>query len=841
MIMSGNFPAFLRLVDMAPTTRTRVLGVVTAVIAAMCGGLACRSSSAPRPPGDDGQVGSIRMALTATANGHSYRLRQATFTISGPTSTVLDGEAQPDEAALTAVLDVGSYTILLGGSWFLERLDANGPFQVNATLTSPNPQTFAITNGMTTGVSFSFTTDGTMVTIGTGTVSVTTQVTETPAGSLSLIAGQLGGLGSGDGVGADGRFFEPTGAVGDGAGNLYVADTFNNTVRHIDIATLAVTTLAGTATTAGSDDGLGAAARFNSPVGPALDGAGNVYVADRFNLTIRKIVIATGEVTTLAGTAGSQGSADGVGPGALFSDPRAVAGDGAGNLYVADGNTIRKIVIATRMVTTLAGLDNDPFGGQDGVGSDARFSNPQGVTADGAGNLYVADTNNQTIRKIVIATATVTTIAGTPGLGGNTDGVGQLAQFNEPSAITSDGAGNLFVADGENDEVRKIVIATGQVTTLAGSGNFGAADGVGAAAAFGFPEGIASDGAGNVWVTDTSNDAIRKVVLATGEVTTPVGALFPLAPPSDGVGGDVTLSGVSSMASDGAGNIYLGQGSTIRKVVVATGEVTTVAGAADASGVVDGVGSDVRFAGPRGLTFDNGVLYMADDNTVRQFVIATGAATTIAGTSGVSGAADGVGAAATFDTPISVASDGAGNLFVSDFFNGLIRRVELATGTVTTIAGTLNAFTIVDGVGPAASFFSPQAIVHDSGHLLYVMDGTTLRRVDLTTAAVVTIAGAASDGGAVDGIGTAARFSLADGLARDGAGDLFVADTQGHTIRKVVISTLAVTTVVGNPTQFGVHLGPLPARLTLPESVVVLPDGALAISDEAAVLLAAFQ
>jgi sugar lactone lactonase YvrE len=818
------------------------LAVAWAGVAGMGG---CGGSKPASPPGDRAaDVGALSMALTATTNGHDYRLRQATFTIVGPSNVVLSSETQPDASALTAQLDVGSYTAQLGGAWSLERLDPSGPVQVAATLTSANPASFEITSGVTTGVPFRFSTDGTLVTIGTGSVAITTVVSET-TGSLSLLAGKLGGLGSGDGVGADARFFEPTGAVSDGAGNLYVADTSNNTIRRVALDTLAVTTLAGTPTLTGADDGVGEAARFNSPRGPGLDGAGNLYVADRFNLVIREISIATGAVTTLAGTLGVSGALDGVGLAAQFTDPTAVAGDGAGNVYVTDGNTIRKIVVATGEVTTLAGLASDPFGSDDGIGSAARFSEPQGIAADGAGNLYVADTNNQTIRKIVIATGAVTTVAGLAHQSGAVDGAAGDARFSEPWSLTADGAGSLFVADAENNAVRRIALETGQVTTLAG-GTFGATDGIGTAAQFNFPEGIAGDGAGNVWVTDTANNAVREVVVATAQVTTPVGALVslgPTGPLADGVGPAADVGFVPSMASDGAANVYLSSGTVIRKLVVATGAITTIAGApddGDGGTVLDGVGSAARFGGLHGLTWDGGVLYLCDaDTTIRQLVLATGQVTTIAGAPGVSGSADGIGPAASFDSVTSVASDGAGNLYVADFFNGLIRRVEIATGAVTTIAGTLRAFTTIDGVGANAAFFSPQALVYDGAGSLYVMDGTALRKVVLATGAVTTVAGT-TDSGAVDGIGSAARFSLADGLTIDGAGDLFVADTQGHTIRKVVLATLAVTTVVGDPIHFGVHPGPLPARLSLPPAVVALPGGGLIIADEAALLLATF-
>ena len=213
----------------------------------------------------------------------------------------------------------------------------------------------------------------------------------------------------------------------DAAGNVYVADTGNDTIRKITPAGV-VTTLAGTAGQAGSADGTGTAARFNEPDGVAVDAAGNVYVADTNNDTIRKITPA-GVVTTLAGTAGQAGSADGTGAAAQFNAPEGVAVDGAGNVYVADtGNdTIRKITPAG-VVTTLAGTAGQ-VGSADGTGSAARFNDPDGVAVDGAGNVYVADTINDTIREITPA-GVVTTLAGSPGQYGSADGTGAAAQFD---------------------------------------------------------------------------------------------------------------------------------------------------------------------------------------------------------------------------------------------------------------------------------------------------------------------------------------------------------------------------------------------------------------------------
>jgi sugar lactone lactonase YvrE len=224
----------------------------------------------------------------------------------------------------------------------------------------------------------------------------------------------------------------------------------------------------------GSADGTGAAARFNGPSGVAVDGAGNVFVADNGNNTIRKVT-PSGVVTTLAGTAGSYGSADGTGAAARFCSPSGVAVDGAGNVFVADGNnTIRKIT-PSGVVTTFAGTAGS-YGSADGTGGAARFSSPEGVAVDGAGNVFVADTGNNTVRKITPA-GVVTTLAGSADSSGSADGTGAAARFNGPQGVAVDGSGNVFVADTGNNAIRKIS-TSGVVTTIVGvaaprsAGNF---------------------------------------------------------------------------------------------------------------------------------------------------------------------------------------------------------------------------------------------------------------------------------------------------------------------------------------------------------------------------------
>ncbi len=228
----------------------------------------------------------------------------------------------------------------------------------------------------------------------------------------------------------------------DQSGNVFVADYNNNTVRKITPAGL-VTTVAGTPGVTGSLDAIGTAAQFNHPYGIAVDSNGNIYVSDIGNYTIRKIT-AAGVVTTLAGTPGISGNADGPGPSAKFSTPSGVTVDGSGNVFVADiyNNNIRKITPAG-VVSTFAGVVYSS-GTSDGQGSAARFISPTSLAIDGTGNIYVADPASTRIRKITPSGA-VTTLAGSSY--GNADGTGTAAQFGQPTGVSVDNGGNVYVAD----------------------------------------------------------------------------------------------------------------------------------------------------------------------------------------------------------------------------------------------------------------------------------------------------------------------------------------------------------------------------------------------------------
>lgn len=321
--------------------------------------------------------------------------------------------------------------------------------------------------------------------------------------------------GSANGYGSNARFNHPIGAASDTAGNLYVADTGNGTVRKIAPNGL-VTTLAGNAGIFGSANGTGTNALFHGLQGIAVDNDGFLYVADTANALIRKISPA-GSVTAFAGDTGAFNSFDGAGTNANFFQPEGVAVDGAGNVYVADAwnHTIRKISV-TGTASTLAGLAGY-YGAADGTNSKARFHRPAGIALDGATNVFVADFMNHTIRKITPA-GSVSTIGGLPGVWGSADGTNRSARFFHPQGIAVDSAGNLLVADSGNQVVRKISLlgTNWVVSTVAGQpGNAGVADGTGSTAQFYFPAGIALDGAGELYLADSANNNIRTTFIVS--------------------------------------------------------------------------------------------------------------------------------------------------------------------------------------------------------------------------------------------------------------------------------------------------------------------------------------
>ncbi len=347
-------------------------------------------------------------------------------------------------------------------------------------------------------------------------------------------------------------FPRPSCIAVDGSGNLYVGDASANTVQKIS-STGGVTSLAGSSGLAGTADGPGDSARFNQPGGLSSSSLGVLSVSDTANATIRHIG-ADGTVSTLAGSITLRGNADGTGAAATFSSPVGIAQDASGALFVADAmnHTIRRISVGGAVTTFAGGLG--VAGNADGTGIAARFNSPNGVAVDGSGNVFIADTTNNTIRKITSA-AVVTTFAGLAAVSGSQDGTGSGALFNHPTGLAVDGSGSLYVTDTGNSTIRKISPA-GAVTTLAGlPGIAGLTDGTGSGAFFNQPLDVALDSVGNLYVADTGNATIRKITPA-GVVTTltlSVGSTGTSGGSSGSTGGSTPVTPTPPMPSSGGG------------------------------------------------------------------------------------------------------------------------------------------------------------------------------------------------------------------------------------------------------------------------------------------------
>ena len=599
------------------------------------------------------------------------------------------------------------------------------------------------------------------------------------------------------------EFSAPTGIVIDTSNNnindLYVVDTDNNRVRKIDRFGL-TTTIAGNGHH-GNINGPGATAEFALPEGIALDNAGNLYVADTGNHLIRKID-SSGNVTTLAGD-GTSGFADAQGTSAKFSFPQGVAVDYQNNVYVADsGNNRIRAIDPNGFVTTVAGTGATTFA--DGDTSIATFNGPAGVAVDFQNHLYVADSHNNRIREIDLTNSTVSTLAGT-GDASFQDGDSATATFKLPVGVgilTGNFGNSVYVADIGNHRIR-VIDPQGNVTTLAGNGTAGFAEGsAGAtgAAEFNHPFNVAIDGYGDVFVTDGDNNRIREVDGFTNQVRTLSGngtAGF-----ADEAAGVAELTYPSGIIVDDAGNIYVAENGNAIREIDPSGNTTTIAGNGG-YGKADGTGGafgTAQFSSPGGVARDaDGNFYVADtgNNLIRK-IDPEGNVTTLAG-DGNAGYVDGDSASAEFSNPNGIAVDTLGNVFIADSSNNRIREIT-PNGTVSTFAGNgagggRGAY--IDGTGGphgTAAFGIPYAIKFGLDGNLYVADANyvgengRLRVVD-PAGNVTTIAGSASPG-----------VGQPIGIAVDSQLNVFCADQYGGVYR--------IDAATGDTTLL-IHLRPL--------------------------------
>jgi len=639
--------------------------------------------------------------------------------------------------------------------------------------------------------------------------------------TLSVLAGAPGGSGNLDGAGSAARFHQPFAITNDGAGNLYVGDTYNAVIRKVVVATGVVTTIAGSGSY-GYIDGPGASARFSGVSALALDKVNGVlYAADGGNNAIRAIDLKTNAVTTLAGGNPMPGSADGTGKAAKFYGPSGVAYVG-GVLYVSDtdNSTLRRIDLATAAVTTVAGVAGQAAA-TNGFGSQARFEGPGGITAVDATLLYLADYRSNTIRRIDITgggtTYVVSTYAGIP-TAGHVDGASNTAQFSSPTDVAVAG-GTVFVTDWTNNDIRSIALTT--VDTVAGTNASGSNDGIGVAAGLSRPTGITTDGT-TLWVADQYNSAIRAIDVATHAVTTVAGRPY-ASGIANGPLASSTLSSPSDLVIDKNDTLYMVEngGCDIRTISLASKTVAPFVGKAGSCGLMDGTGGAAQFQSPQGLALDGAGHLLVTDRyayAVRDVAIASGVVTTPYGTldpMGTSQFVDAVGPAARFGGPTGIVQ-ASGKFYVADTDNNVIRQIDPITRAVSTAFGSLTRQPGPDdGVGTAARFNAPEGLATDGNGHLFVADATnaTVRSIDLTSGMVTTLAGTAGSRGSVDGLGDQARFVAPRGLFWDGEGSLFVADEGDSTIRRIYVATRAVATFAGQPSHQGVLVGPVQTAL----------------------------
>lgn len=602
-----------------------------------------------------------------------------------------------------------------------------------------------------------------------------------------MYAGALQSAGSLDGVGAAAQFNSPADVAQDSAGNVYVADAGNYTVRRISTDGR-VTTLAGTPGQAGSADGVGAAVRFAGPSGVAVDAAGNVYVSDLPNKTLRRIS-AAGVVSTIAGSAGQAGFVDGDAATSRLGGPGSIAVDAAGTIYFVDGLSVRKRA-SDGTITTFAGNPNESGPSAFGDGAQTRFaSTPISVAVDGAGNIYVAEgssfvnipvgnirkfdaqaralplgsaaegvlaitypsdisvdaagniyvlsngvdqpspnfiTTYRTLQRITSDGRTITTLAGANEIR-TVDGPSASSRFTDPTSVAVGPAGRVVVGERSTNTIRLVDTAQGVVSTLAGGSGGGDVDGVASASRFNLPQGIAASADGTLYVADARNHSVRKInptgvvsTLARGfrlpqEVATPPGGATVYIADSDSsiIGRSITAiapngaaaafsslapgSG-ATLAADNAGNVYASERSNV--IVIAAGGAKRIL----ASGIalndlaVDAAGN---------------VFFTSRANTVGVIDVA-GNVVIRAGRANDAGSVDGVGQDARFSAPNALAVDPAGNMYVGD--GAKIRKVT-AQGAVTTIAD----ITQVQGAqaGFAASSITAVNSLAWSGGALY--------------------------------------------------------------------------------------------------------------------------
>ncbi|MBV8520374.1 MAG: hypothetical protein JO197_23485 [Acidobacteria bacterium] len=620
----------------------------------------------------------------------------------------------------------------------------------------------------------------------------------TPSGVVTTFAGREGASGFADGRGAAARFDSPEGIAVDDRGYVYVADSANGRIRVISPE--------------GVVTSLTPAYAFNWPDGVAVDNVGNVYVAEVTGHTVR-VIRPNGAVSLVAGSAGVSGTADGIGAAARFGNIFSLTWNRAtGELLVAESDRIRKITIDR---ATLQGTVAT-------VAVPGNYVNA--VTVDASGVLYAAVSTSVVLR---VSGGVASIYAGSQyHLQGSNDGSLDAARFIFPSGIAAAPGGVLYVVDFGTTDVRKL--AGGFVTTIAGTPvRYGSSGGTCDTTQFRYPTDTVVDSHGNVFVADQL--VIAKITPAC-QVQVFAGS-YDHYVSHDGTGVNAAFSSLGTLAIDANDNLYAVDANAIRKITPA-GVVTTYAGVADQSGSANGNGINARFSSPFGIAVDaSGNVFVADQNHVIRKITTSGDVSLVAGAVGQQGSSDGTAGAARFNVPAGMAFGADGTLYVADYMNDTIRKITMPDAVVSTLAGSPGQWGWTDGTGASALFDAPSDVVIGSDGRLYVSDGNHVIR-QIVGNVVSTVAGRARQSGNVDGTGQIARFHTNGGLSADTQGNLYIADVAAYNVRRARlpgiddVATASTTTPALHTT---VQLGTAPATATSWQwSIVRRPSGSTA-------------
>ena len=681
----------------------------------------------------------------------------------------------------------------------------------------------------------------------------------TPSGAMSIYAGNITGGYTGDGkLAIDATLDEPFAGALDANGNLYFSDSQNCVIRKITASTGIITTVVGNGNCDYTGDGGPAgSAALNFPQGVAIDPFGNIFIVDYNNDVIRRVDGTTNIISTFAGnnSVGYTGD-DGPATQAELNFPVGLATDAAGNVYIADAgnNVVRMVTASNNIIGTVAGTGNPGYSGDGGQATSATLTYPAAVAVDSSNNLYIADTENAVIRK-VNANHVITTIIGNNQYGFGGDGGPALqAILTNPFGIAVDAAGDVWVADYWNNRIRMYSSETGNFNTVVGNGSV--YDGLAATSgSLYFPRGPELDTQGNLYITDEGNNRIRVVNATTGIITTVAGTNVPCAQPQlpcgdDGQATAAAFYGPHSVNLDPTDtfmNIADTGDNRLRQVNTGTGIISTIAGTGVAGFSGDGgpaIAAEIN--SPRAPSYDSlGNLYFVDtsNHRVRKIDKTTGIITTVVGSGGFAAenqGCDGGGysgnngpaTSARMHCPLGMAIDANDNLYIADYFNSVIRKVDAKTQIITTVVGTGTAgYTGDNGPATAATLNFPDRVSVNGAGNLFISDtgNNVVRRVDAGTHIITTFVGSGAFGFSGDG-GPALSAALAQptGVVVTNSGDLYLGDLLNNRIRKVTLNsavTFSLTTVAfGNQ---AINSTSNPLMLTVTNS----GDAPLAIAD----------